>query len=317
VRIAFFERRRRLFGRLPWLAFLTSRLLGAMGGFRDGGKAADGSGLRGCGRRFAWSVPRRESVAGRASTAGVAVKRRGGAADLIEAVHRRRRPVVSLLLPAVGVATFGCSSGFWDRPYAVAGRVQTAPAPPPVPWRPPAAPSPVEPPDVPAPAPPPYVAGPAGEDRATFDAVNRVRAARGLAPFRWDDRLYACARDHSAEQRLHRYMGHGSPDAARDDLGDRVRIAGYRGRAWAEVVAMGYPDVASVVDGWMRSRDHREVLLDPDLADAGFSRDGAHWTGNFGTPLAAEPAPVRRPSAPPRPPPPRTAERPLPAPAST
>jgi uncharacterized protein YkwD len=205
-----------------------------------------------------------------------------------------------LLAPAL----FACSSEFWDRPYAVGGRSESAPAP--APWTPPPpAATAVPPPPVPE-APVPSSLGPTLKDRATLDAVNRIRVARRLRAFRWNDRLYACARDHSAEQRLHRYMGHGSPDAARDDLGDRIRLAGYRGRSWAEVVAMGYPDVASVVDGWMRSRDHREILLDPDLEEAGFARDGAYWTGNFGTPL---------PAAPPRIPPgsPRRTSRPAPA----
>jgi uncharacterized protein YkwD len=218
-----------------------------------------------------------------------------------------RPGLAPVLLAVCSASAAACgSSEFWDRPYAVAGA--RSPAPRAVASAPRPAPAPL-PPRPPPPAPPsPHDDAPAGDAladaRSTLDAVNRVRAARGLAAFRWNDRLHDAARDHSAEQRLHGYMGHGSPDAARDDLADRLRIAGYRGRMWAEVVAKGYPDVPSVVDGWMRSKSHREILLDPDLEEAAFARDGTYWTGNFGTPLSGSPpraaAPSPRPAAPPR-----------------
>jgi uncharacterized protein YkwD len=234
------------------------------------------------------------------------------------------RALRPLVLPLFVPALFGCAAGsseFWDRPYGVAGRaggIAGTPAPPPPAWTPSPEPAPPSPPSVawrPPPAPAPEVpraprseCGSTAEDHDALDAVNRIRESHRLRPFRWDDRLFVAARDHSAEQRLHRYMGHGSPDAARDDLGDRVRLAGYRGSAWAEVVATGYPDVPSVVDGWMKSRGHREILLDPRLEEAAFSRDGAYWTGNFGTPL--------RGAAAPRPAPPRAVRAPAPAPSS-
>ena len=118
----------------------------------------------------------------------------------------------------------------------------------------------------------------------TFADVNRVRREWGLAPFRWDERLFRAAYDHTKEQNAHQYMGHGSPDPARDDLGSRVRLAGYAGRAWAEVVAWGYEGPKSVVLGWMTSRGHRKILTDPTLTDAAFSRLGDYFTGDFGRP---------------------------------
>lgn len=111
-----------------------------------------------------------------------------------------------------------------------------------------------------------------------------MRAARGLAPFRWSDDLFRAARDHSAEQARHGYMGHGSPDPSRDDLADRLRLADCGAlRAWAEVVAFGYEGPMSVVDGWMNSKGHRKILLDPKLEEAGFARVGDYFTGNFAT----------------------------------
>ena len=111
-----------------------------------------------------------------------------------------------------------------------------------------------------------------------------MRAEHGLPPFRWSDRLYRAAHDHSAEQARYGYMGHGSPDPARDDLADRLRFADCGPlRAWAEVVAFGYEGPASVVDGWMNSKGHRQILLDPKLQEAGFARVGDYFTGDFST----------------------------------
>lgn len=75
-----------------------------------------------------------------------------------------------------------------------------------------------------------------------------------------------------------------------------MKLAGYHGKAFAEVVAHGYKNVAGVVRGWMNSPGHREILLDASLQEAAFSRLGDYWTGNFGTPYTTP----RRPRAAPR-----------------
>ena len=220
----------------------------------------------------------------------------------------RPRAPLAVALILVGSGLSGCSGGMdvWDRPYVAAHRSppladlppprHVAHAPSPV-ALPPRAPEPV-----PAPAPvaapaAPRGEGPTTEDLAIFEEVNRMRASRRLRPFHWDPKLFQAALDHSKEQDRHHYMGHGSPDPRRDDLGDRVKIAGYRARAWAEVVAWGYTGPAHVVQGWMDSKGHREILTDPSLVDAGFSRVGDYFTGDFGTPMPVA-APVLRSCAP-------------------
>ena len=210
----------------------------------------------------------------------------------------------ALLLALAGAG--GCR-GLWDRPYD-AGPADAWTTLPPPRRSAPAAPAEVAPPppeplgervdsvEV-VPPPPPAVpkevaprspSGPAPtvEDRATFDEVNRVRVGRGLRPFRWNDRLFRAAYDHSAEQARHGYMGHGSPDPARDALIDRMRQAGCAPAGqWAEVVAWGYEGPASVTLGWMNSSGHRKILTDPTLEEAAFSRVGDYFTGNFSAPL--------------------------------
>ncbi len=146
--------------------------------------------------------------------------------------------------------------------------------------------------------PPSNTSGPTREDMQVMGEVNRIRAARGLRQLTYNPRLFVAARDHSIEQMRHGYMGHGSPDKSRDQLSERIALARYPGRAYAEVVAWGYRDVQSVVEGWMNSRPHRAILLDDDFTEAAFSRAGLYWTGNFGQSSGRRAGRARRPSAP-------------------
>ena len=242
--------------------------------------------------------------------------------------HQSQAWAVGLLF--VLVLGAGCSGSvgdvtsptgaFWDRRPCVAGARQ-----PPAQCEPPRefvqrqAPPVVEEPSAPfprpqaQPAPAPRASAPPSrrtwasasvEDMRVLDEVNRVRAQHLLRPLRFQPALWIAARDHSGEQDRHRYMGHGSPDPSRRELAQRMAQAGYRGYVFAEVVAWGYPDVPSVVEGWMNSTEHRRILLDSELTEAAFSRSGEYWTGNFGAPSRSGAISSPRPQA--SAPPPRT-----------
>jgi uncharacterized protein YkwD len=214
-------------------------------------------------------------------------------------IPRARSLLASLAGTALVAALAACSgteTGVWDRPYVSAAASAPAPSLPPPRRLTPgdagatrttraAPPATLAPPAATRVAPPAPASAASADDRATFEEVNRIRRARGLRPFRWNDRIHAAARDHSADQRRCGHMSHGSPDPRREDLKDRMRLAGWQGRQWAEVVAWGYKTPPAVVDGWMNSSGHRKILLDPALEEAGFARDGDYWTGDFGTPF--------------------------------
>lgn len=236
-------------------------------------------------------------------------------------------------LPAVGlfllVGLTACSQSFWNRQPRVAGQVQPSmvaptPAPraqyapppasrlPPPQARPPQARPPAFRQPMPAQVPMGPAGGPAPEERMVLQHVNQIRRSQGLRALAFDDALYACARAHSEEQCRHGYMGHESPDPSRRTLVQRMHLAGYQGQMYGEVVAWGYDDAQSVVEGWMNSSEHRAILVDAEMTEVAFSRVGQYWTGNFGTPRIA---PTRRYGPPSHVPPATSAPSRTPAPS--
>jgi hypothetical protein len=229
---------------------------------------------------------------------------------------------VALLVLAALPAIAGCSQSFWDRSPRAQGRVQGIYARGPLAdvnpvdaWKSPVLtgdPDGVElrgDPDG-APSPALGIPMPSEHDLTCLAEVNRVRAQHGVPAVRYEAKLYAAAYLHSLEQMREGYLGHESRDAQRATLGQRMQQQGYVGRTYAEVVAKDFPDARSVVAAWMDSPRHREVLLDPDLVEAAFSRvDGPanrtnRWTGDFAdpgrsyTPLPTPPAAASAPVSP-------------------
>jgi uncharacterized protein YkwD len=96
--------------------------------------------------------------------------------------------------------------------------------------------------------------------------VNRQRTLHGLATLRADRRLARAARGHSRDMVRRRYFAHASPEG--EHVAGRVRRTGWLNgrRSWwlGEDLAwgIGRPGTsAGVVRAWMRSPEHRRILL--------------------------------------------------------
>ena len=109
---------------------------------------------------------------------------------------------------------------------------------------------------------------PSAPEQALFDAANRERAARRLAPLKWNPALASAARAHAQKMARENTLSHQFPGEM--DLGTRVRLAGVRFRAVAENVAQG-PSAASIHTQWINSPPHRANLLDPELDSIGIA----------------------------------------------
>lgn len=126
-----------------------------------------------------------------------------------------------------------------------------------------------------------------------LDRINEVRAGYGLPGLRQDGRLAEAAVRHSRDMAAHSGLMHVGSDGSTS--GERIAQAGYRARRWQEVVGWGFEgNIERMIDWWMNSPNHRPILLDGGLVEAGVgyvyapgSEWGHYWTVDFAVPVKA------------------------------
>ena len=128
---------------------------------------------------------------------------------------------------------------------------------------------------------PAAVTGPSAklERRAVLEAavvreVNKVRAAEGLRHLHASPSLRTAARGHSRAMLEHGFFGHDSVDGTA--FSDRIRRH-YTDRGWhtwsvgeALLASTGTTiEARAIVEAWLDSPPHREIVLSPMWRDAG------------------------------------------------
>jgi uncharacterized protein YkwD len=135
----------------------------------------------------------------------------------------------------------------------------------------------------------------ADKPAAVIRAINAQRSANGLPPVRRSRSLAAAARAHSAHMVARRRFSHG-------DFATRIRHTSWARRqgiwAAAETLAWGTGrrgTPAGVVDAWMQSPEHRQIVLDPRFRVVGVGQvkgvpvgrvrgaKGRTYTADFGS----------------------------------
>jgi len=117
-------------------------------------------------------------------------------------------------------------------------------------------------------------------------AMNRERAAHGLAPLDLNARLEAAADDRIADMFEKHYFSHVSPDGIQP--WNWVDQRGYDYREVGENLALGYRSADSVVDGWMHSPGHRANVLGAHFREVGVAVvDSSPTTGYRGPTVVA------------------------------
>src|SRR5271168_2401354 len=101
-----------------------------------------------------------------------------------------------------------------------------------------------------------------------FAALNRERAALGLAVLVWDDGLASAARLHAERMAQMNQMSHQLPGEV--DLLARASGSGARFSMVAENVAVG-PDPGTIHSAWMHSSGHRANILSAELNAVGIA----------------------------------------------
>jgi uncharacterized protein YkwD len=98
-----------------------------------------------------------------------------------------------------------------------------------------------------------------------LNAMNQVRVAAGLRPLRFDGKLHAAARAHSADMMRRGYFGHGAFSRRMSGFHVHAKTVG-ENLAWG---TGPYSAATAIVQEWLQSPEHRANLL-----RAGFSRVG-------------------------------------------
>ncbi|WP_302175990.1 CAP domain-containing protein [uncultured Hydrogenophaga sp.] len=129
-----------------------------------------------------------------------------------------------------------------------------------------------------------------------LQAVNQARAEPRVCgsqpmaaapPLRWERRLFAAARGHSADMARLDYMSHTGRDGR--SVAQRVLAQGYPWSVVGENLAAGPLGVDEVVEGWLASPGHCINLMKRDFAEVAVAcvqRDGTTW-GRYWTMVLA------------------------------
>ena len=123
---------------------------------------------------------------------------------------------------------------------------------------------------------PPSVSAPIDISQQCTDMVNAERGQAGVGQVSVVGSLNQAAEDHSSFQAQQQKMTHTGADGS--SAGQRVTAEGFAWSTWAENVAAGQGDCASVMSAWMGSSGHRANILNPAMTSIGI---GA-VTGNNG-----------------------------------
>ncbi len=113
----------------------------------------------------------------------------------------------------------------------------------------------------------------------TLDSINSLRVAAGLSSLQLNAQLNAAAATHSRDMSQQNRPWHFGSDGS-SPL-DRVARTGYPGKMLGENISETYESEIDTLAAWMEQPDTRNVIMDPDARDLGFSwfqeRNGKIW----------------------------------------
>lgn len=137
--------------------------------------------------------------------------------------------------------------------------------------------------------------GPTSQQRTVSAEILRgVNAARAsgvtcgttakppVPPLKMHDLLIQAAQAHSDDMLAMNKLTHTGSDGS--NPGQRIARTGYQYTTWGENAAMGYPNEAAVVKGWLGSTPHCNSIMSASFTEMGAARAGNYWTLAFATP---------------------------------
>ena len=117
-----------------------------------------------------------------------------------------------------------------------------------------------------------YVIGPGDVSRVTYsmvDSINALRSAKGLGPLTLNAQLTAAAATHSRDMAVQNRPWHFGSDGSSPIL--RVQRTGYPGKMLGENISETLENERETLAAWMAVTATRNVILDPNAVNVGFS----------------------------------------------
>lgn len=102
------------------------------------------------------------------------------------------------------------------------------------------------------------------------------------APLTLEPRLTKAAQGHADDMNVNTYFSHTGKDGS--TLGTRVTRTGYSWWGLGENIALGYPDAAAVMAGWLGSDGHCANIMNPSFTQLGVGKSGSYWVQVFARP---------------------------------
>lgn len=118
-------------------------------------------------------------------------------------------------------------------------------------------------------------------------AVNQARSVKQICgntpygpspPVSWSGNLAMAAYLHSEDMVLNNFFSHTGSDGS--SAGQRISRQGYPWRTYGENIAVGYPTVSSIIQGWLGSEGHCRNLMDPAFTEIGAGYAIGQFVGN-------------------------------------
>ncbi len=102
-----------------------------------------------------------------------------------------------------------------------------------------------------------------------IDEINRVRLKNDRSVLIVNEYLNKSATDKATKLINLKLFSHDIPE--HHSISDGIKKTGYRATWYGENLACGYDDAVELVDVWMKSELHRNILLDKDFVDIGIA----------------------------------------------
>jgi len=126
-------------------------------------------------------------------------------------------------------------------------------------------------------------------ERTMLNIINEIRAEgctcsgtkmKPVHALKWNESLELSATNYATYLRESKRFSHYSENG--QDIGNRVDAVGYNWQHVGENIAEGQHNFTEVMEDWMESKTHCELIMNANMTEIGLGRSGVYWVQHFG-----------------------------------